>query len=461
MFKLWKFYFIIATTLFTTTSIFAEKISVNTSENIMNTMKNASAGDTVIIAPGTYIGNPDKSGDPGNLPTGKGCFWIGNNGTKENPIVIISEQEDNPAILQGNSITSNYVIHITGNYVVLKNLIIRKGDKIVVFDHSSFSILEDCEIYNSGSELVHVRDSSCNVTISRNHIYSSGNGDERGTFGEGIYIGTDQARWGADDVPQSQWGDKAVSEGYGGYDWRVHNTKVICNYIGGGISAECLDIKEGTQNTLVDGNMLVGDSIGLKSGARSYDDSFIDMKGVKGTFINNMFYRGTNSINKYIAEIKRSYPHIPDSLTVDSNSDPWCDDSKNDENNGSVSKNSVVTKITDPRNNCSPFFDFNWNNTNILTTKENNRNQPIVSLLKINKEAIFLYTSISPTDKNINIDLFNIIGQKIYSIPNSNITLDSHKLHIVYSRLTQTSTIYYLRIKTNGQYYTICIPHIN
>jgi hypothetical protein len=273
---------------------------------------------------------------------------------------VTGKEPDNPPVLQGRGIESGYVIHVTGDHVVLKNLIIRTADKGVVFDNSSHSILEDCQIYNSGAELVHVRDSSCNVTISRNHLFGSGNGG-RGSIGEGIYIGTDQARWGADDVPQSRWGDKAVSEGYGGYDWRVHNTKVLCNYLSGGISAECLDIKEGTRNTLVENNMLVGDSIGLKPGAKHYDDSFIDQKGVAGTFINNSFCECGNSISKYISEVTRSkYDHIPDSLTADGHASPWCDTDDQDGNDCSAENNAVVSTPRDPRGDCSPVFPIDY-----------------------------------------------------------------------------------------------------
>jgi hypothetical protein len=341
-------------------SISARIVVVDNETTLIATMRNAVAGDTIAVAGGTYTGDMNQSGDPGNLPNGTGYFWIGNDGAAGEPIVVIGKDGDDPSILRGSSIDSGYVIHVTGNHVVLKNLTIHTADKGVVFDNSSHSILEDCQIYNSGAELVHVRDSSCNVTISRNQLYSSGNGG-RGSIGEGIYVGTDQARWGADDVPQSQWGDKAISEGYGGYDWRVHNTRVLCNYLSGGISAECLDIKEGTRNTLVENNMLVGDSIGLKPGAKYYDDSFIDQKGVEGTFIDNSFCECGNSISKYISEVTRKkYAHIPDSLTADGHASPWCDTGDEDGNDCSPENNTVVSTPRDPRGDCAPVFPFDY-----------------------------------------------------------------------------------------------------
>ncbi|MBD3422002.1 MAG: hypothetical protein GF398_17965 [Chitinivibrionales bacterium] len=341
-------------------SIQARLVYVATAPDLVSAMRTAVAGDTILIAAGTYSGDMQQSGDPGNQPNGKGYFWIGSDGTAQHPIVVVSATEDNPPVLQGSSIESGYVVHVTGDYVILKNLVLRDADKGVVFDNASHGIIEDCAVYNSGAELIHVRDGSSHVTISRNHVYGAGNGG-RGSIGEGIYIGTDQARWGADDMPQSTWGEKAISEGYGGYDWRVHHTRLLCNLIGGGISAECIDIKEGTQYTLVEGNMLVGDSIALKPGAESYDDSFIDQKGVRGTFTGNTFCACGNDIDKYISEVTRAkYDHVSDSLTADDHSSPWCDDSYSDSNSCSAADNAVVTDVIDPRPGCAEVFGFDW-----------------------------------------------------------------------------------------------------
>ncbi len=346
----------------TVSAALAARIEVHTSEALMSAMQKAKAGDTLMVYPGTYTGDLDASGDPGNLPNGKGYFWIGQNGTAANPIVVVGVDSMQPPVLKGKSIDTGYVVHLTGNHIILKNLVITFGEKGVILDNSSHTLIEDCEVYNIGSELIHVRHASNHVTINRNKLHGSGNSGKnggRGTFGEGVYIGTDQARWGAKDRPQSEWGEKAISEGYGGYDWRVHHTRVLCNFFSGGISAELLDVKEGAQHTLVKGNMLVGDSIGLKPGARDYDDSFIDQKGVKGTFVDNAFCACGNKITRFIVEEPRSkFPHIPDSLTADKSTRVWCDDSGKDQNDCSADKNSIVSVVTDPRPGCAEFFIF-------------------------------------------------------------------------------------------------------
>lgn len=352
---------------------FARQVYVSTASELMDATKNAVAGDTIQVAPGEYSGDLTNSGDPGNLPNGTGYFWIGTDGTAENPIVVVGSDLENPPTLMGSSIDEGYVFHVTGDYVVLKNLILTRGDKGVIFDNANYGILEDCEIHNAGSELVHIRDGSSNCIISRNVMYNSGNGGN-GSIGEGLYIGTDQARWGADDRPQSEWGDKAISEGYGGYDWRVHNTKVMYNYFKGSISAELMDVKEGTQNTYVEGNMYVGDSIGKKAGAQYYDDSFIDQKGVTGIYKKNSFFQGGNTLTKYISEVTRnSYAHVPANLTADDHAvSGWCDESANDGNEGWDWENEVVDAAVDPRPNSTvEYFELFGDAIGNITIPEN------------------------------------------------------------------------------------------
>ncbi len=363
-------------------SLLARQVPVTTPNGLMTAMKTAVAGDTILVAPGTYTGEIALSGDPGNLPNGTGYFWVGNNGTAQHPIVIIAADPAHPPVLQGSTISSGYVVHVTGDYVVLKSLVITQGDKGVIFDNASNGILEDCEVYNVGAELIHVRDASSNVIISRNNIHNSGN--TAGTYGEGLYIGTDFARWGADDVAQTAtiapyWGPEGIAEGYGGYDWRVQNTQVMCNFFSGGISAECIDSKEGTQNTTVIGNVFVADSIGKKAGANFYDDSFIDQKGVKGVFTGNTFFLGGNTITTYIAEVLRSFPNVPSNLTAEKHAKPWCDNIlANDSNNCSAANNTVVTSSpADPRSACTSYFDMNWSALNSTPISGNRPIRPL------------------------------------------------------------------------------------
>lgn len=395
---------------------YAAQVTVQTSAQLMAVCASARAGDTILVLPGEYTGSTSKSGDPGNLPNGRGYFWIGSDATADHPIAVIGSDPANPPVLSGGGVsTAGYVFHVTGDHVVLKNLVLTSAEKGVVFDNASYGILEDCEVFNVGAELVHIRDASSNCVISRNLLHGSGNGGN-GSIGEGIYIGTDQDRWGADDLPQSQWGSKAISEGYGGYDWRVDNTQVLCNYLSGGISAECMDIKEGTRYTIVTGNMLVGDSIARKPGAQSYDDSYIDMKGVLGTFTQNRFWAGDNKVTKYIAEVDRSsYPHIPPSLTADGSSSPWCDAADADSNQCVAAENEIAVSATDPRGDCAPVFAYSYGQTRI-------RQAPTTDIAGFTSvrcisnfgKAPVLIVSFPGRTGLVEVDVFDASGARVY-----------------------------------------------
>ncbi len=349
-----------ATTLLLASSLLARQVAVDESSALMEAMRTAVAGDTILVAPGTYTGSLAGSGDPGNLPNGKGYFWVGNNGTGEHPIAVVGADSAHPPVLQGSTLQEGYAVHVTGDHVVLKNLILQTGDKAVIFDNASWGLIEDCELRHSGAELLHVRDGSSHLTVHRTAIHDAGNITPN--YGEGIYVGTDQARWGADDVPQTAstapyWGPSAVSEGYGGYDWRVHHTTVSCSYLYD-IAAEPMDIKEGTQYTTVTGNVFLGDSTGRKGGTSyySYVGSFIDQKGVKGTFKDNVFWSGTNdSLVEYIAEVKRSFAHVPTDLTPAAYSKPWCDTKIAIDSNLCYAADNVVatSRPSDPRPVCA------------------------------------------------------------------------------------------------------------
>lgn len=356
----------LATLLFIATSLWARQIPVQSASTLMTAMRDATAGDTILVAAGTYTGDLTKSGDPGNLPTGRGYFWIGNDGTAEHPIVVVASDTSNPPILQGDTTSTGYAVHVTGDHVILKNLILQTGDKALVFDHASWGLVEDCQLRHSGAELLHVRDSSGHLRINRTDFQNSGN--ETPNYGEGLYIGTDQARWGAADVPQTSttapfWGEKAISEGYDGFDWRVEHTTVTCSYFQD-IAAEPIDIKEGTRYTTVTGNVFLGDSTGRKGGTSyfSYVGSFVDQKGVHGTFRGNTFWRGTNdSLTEYIAEVKRTFPHVPTDLTPAAHSKPWCDTKMDVDSNICIaSENTVAASLpADPRPACDlVHFDF-------------------------------------------------------------------------------------------------------
>ena len=256
----------------------------STVAQIRSAMASASAGDEIVIAAGTYTAT--------NVATsGSSAYYYGAaNGTAANPITIRSASSSNPATLSGDDNSSLTVLRIEGNYWIVRDLKMTKGQKGLVFDNANHCQAIDCEMYGTGNEALHVRDGSDYTLIDGCYIHDAG--EVNAGFGEGIYIGTDKGSWSS-------------------YDPYVSYTTVKNCTIGPNVRAEAFDIKEGTDETVVE-NCTV-DATGI-SGS-NFADSFIDLKGTRTYVRCNTFNRnGASNLTKGIAVIDRgvslsSYEH--------------------------------------------------------------------------------------------------------------------------------------------------------
>ncbi|NLG83153.1 MAG: sheath polysaccharide-degrading enzyme, partial [Firmicutes bacterium] len=130
--------------------------------------------------------------------------------------------------------------------------------------------LYGCEIYNIGMEALHFRDGSSNNIAENLNIHDTGK--QTPDYGEGVYVGSDQSKWST-------------------YKKECDYNTVKNSTIGPGVTAEHVDIKEGTTGTVIEGCTFKGTGI---SGA-NYADSFIDVKGNNASIRNNVGYRENNS----------------------------------------------------------------------------------------------------------------------------------------------------------------------
>lgn len=371
---------ICASALVSSTAVFANQVNVSTVADLTSATLGAKAGDTIWVTPGKYeLPTSNCKNDKFVNETGRDCglIWLGADGTKANPVVLAGSDPKNPPEIFSSDYKHNYGIHVTGNYVILKNLKIHSFSKGVVFDNSVGALMEDCEVYHTGNEIVHVRDSSQQVTLNRNFIH--GSGYEIAKYGEGIYVGTYNTGWASSQLADRDagfWGTDASQHRYSGYDWRVNDTKITCNIVSG-TTAENIDVKEGTVRGFVQGNMFIGDSLDY-NGEVSYDDANIDMKGASWTVTGNYFYnskkqglpyynphfnyfveevvmpsngnKANSNVGKY--ETAVGYPVSADKYAQKG----WCDDSGTDKNDCVDSKNTVVEEIREVRNDCEELF---------------------------------------------------------------------------------------------------------
>ncbi|MGN1412036.1 MAG: right-handed parallel beta-helix repeat-containing protein [Oscillospiraceae bacterium] len=232
------------------------EIYVSNTDELKNALFNANAGDEIILKNGVY-----QCGD-GWTP-----FASDGMGTKENPIVIRSENPENMAEIMGTNPENSIALYITGDYWIIKDLKVSTAQKGIVLDNSNHSIISNCEVYNIGSEGVHFRDDSSYCTIEDSYIHDTGVVTKG--YGEGVYVG-------------SYYEEEKYSHSC---DYNIIKSCIFKN-----ISAEHVDIKEQTTGTIVEDCTMYGMGIS----GENYADSFIDIQGNGCIVRNNTCYQDKN-----------------------------------------------------------------------------------------------------------------------------------------------------------------------
>lgn len=268
-----KLIFFISLVSFTTLN--ASIYKCNTTEEIISALKEVKAGDEIVIEPGTYAKTTEYN---------SAYFYSIANGTVSAPIVMKSSSNLVKPKLQGNNMYSGAVLRIIGDNWVVENLDLSVGLKGLVFDNSTNNKVINCVVHKIGNEAIHIRDGSNYTVIDNCKIYDTGNVNPG--YGEGIYIGTDRKHWSK-------------------YNPNCNNTLIKNCEIGPNVRAEAVDIKEGTQETIVKNNKFNG--LGI-SGVNSAE-SFISIKGVRSTIQNNVFEtKGEANILNGVTTVFRNTP---------------------------------------------------------------------------------------------------------------------------------------------------------
>lgn len=235
----------------------ANQIHVKNTEELKTALENAKAGDEIILAEGEYV----YSGE-----TPKGYMFTGSaDGTKENPIVIRSENPEKPAILSGSSTAENYVLSVSGDWWEIRDLKVTNAQKGIMLDNSNHTTISNCEVYNIGSEGIHLRDNSSSCLIEDCSVHDTGVVSPG--YGEAIYVGSAQSTTG--------------------YGYECDNNTIRNCKLGPNVAAEHIDIKEYTTGTTVENCTF--DGTGMSG--ENYAKSFINIKGNDCVIRNNIGYR--------------------------------------------------------------------------------------------------------------------------------------------------------------------------
>jgi hypothetical protein len=228
-------------------------VNVQTATELKNALANAQAGDEIVMADGTY--------------NGKFVIAPNVNGTATKPIILRGSRN---AILNAGDINTGYALYLQSSYWVIKGFVITNGLKGLMIDGSQHSVIDGIKVFNIGEEAIHLRKFSSHNTIQNVEIANTGL--KTPDYGEGVYIGSAKNNW--------------ATYTNGNPDLCDSNL-VSNNTIGPNISAECIDVKEGTTGGIIRGNHF--DAAGI-TGANSAD-SWIDVKGNYTMIENNI---GTN-----------------------------------------------------------------------------------------------------------------------------------------------------------------------
>ena len=241
----------------------SKTIDVSNAIDLQQALDNAKAGDNIVLKDGIYKGNFI-------IPTSA-------SGTANKVITLTGSKK---VILDGNTTRTGYVLHLQASYWVIKDITITNGLKGLMCDGANYNVIDNISVNNIGEEAIHFRRFSSHNVLQHSTITNTGL--KTADYGEGVYIGTAVSNW---------------SKYTNGLEDRCDSNIVLNNTIGPNITAECIDVKEGTTGGIIRGNVF--DATGI-TGANS-GDSWMDVKG------NGYLIEGNTGFNPKGSVLKDGY----------------------------------------------------------------------------------------------------------------------------------------------------------
>lgn len=235
------------------------EVLVTNSDELLAALADAQAGDEIILREGLY---------QNDVFLGDGiwsAFYAKADGTAQQPIILRSEDPENPAVISGVTQDNKVALKIVGDYWEIRDLKICEAQKGIFLQQSEHSIISRCEVYNIGSEAIHIIDNSSYNLVENCYVHDAGTIYPQ--YGEGVYIGSAMS-----------------TEGYG-YDCH-YNTVRGCSF-GPNIAADHVDIKEYTIGNVVEQCTFDGTGMQGQNGG----NSFVEVKGNYCIIRNNTGYR--------------------------------------------------------------------------------------------------------------------------------------------------------------------------
>lgn len=236
---------------------------MSNSSQLHSALSGAQPGDLISLADGTY-------GDGSE-------FRLTVSGTASQRITVCGTAN---AVINAGSISGRDGMKLSGaNYATLSGFTITNALFGVWVEHSVHVLLQGLTIHGIGQEGIELNDFSKNAVISGNRIYDTGNVNAE--YGEGIYVGSANAKWAALTGGQPDATDSVLIEG---------------NHIGPDVRAEHVDAKEGTVGGIIRNNTFDGRGMieSQGSGESGWPNSWVILQGVGYHVSNNT---GSNAIS--------------------------------------------------------------------------------------------------------------------------------------------------------------------
>lgn len=184
----------------------------------------------------------------------EGRFVARASGTASKPIVLCGVRA---SVLDGGALDTGYVVHLNGaDHWILSGFTVAHGKKGIMLDEADHVRLTGLLVRDVGEEAVHFRKASSDNVLEDSEIRDTGR--YHPGYGEGVYIGSAISHWADADSPD-----------------RSDRNQVLSTRFGPNVTAEHVDIKEGTTGGRIRANVFDGRGI---SGA-NFADSWVDVKG--------------------------------------------------------------------------------------------------------------------------------------------------------------------------------------
>ncbi len=214
----------------------APTVTVTTAAELISALAAPQPGSVIFLADGVYVGNFVGTGA----------------GTSEQPITLCGGRG---AVLDGGNMEDGYVLHLDrASYWTVQGFTVRNGQKGVMLDEVTRSVIQGTAVESTGDEAIHLRRFSSDNRVVGNTV--RGAGLRKPKFGEGIYIGSAESNWCDISACEPDKSDRNEISGNS-----ISET-----------TAESVDIKEGTSSGLLLDNTFDGSTI-------SEADSWVDVKG--------------------------------------------------------------------------------------------------------------------------------------------------------------------------------------